>query len=147
MQQLPATKEMGRAVRDSGTSYDGVFIVAVRTTGVFCRPSCRARKPLPKNCEYCGSVRAALFAGYRPCKRCRPLEVTGRPPDWVQRLLQRVDENPSARIRDGDLRALGVDPTRARRYFHKHYGMTFHAFCRGRRMTEAFARIRAGVKL
>ena len=101
MQQLPATKEMARAVRDSDTSYDGVFIVAVRTTGVFCRPSCRARKPLPKNCEYYGSVRAALFAGYRPCKRCRPLEVTGRPPDWVQRLLQRVENDPGARIRDG----------------------------------------------
>jgi AraC family transcriptional regulator of adaptative response/methylated-DNA-[protein]-cysteine methyltransferase len=147
MQQLPATKEMARAVRDSDTSYDGVFIVAVRTTGVFCRPSCRARKPLPKNCEYYGSVRAALFAGYRPCKRCRPLEVTGRPPEWVQRLLQRVENDPGARIRDGDLRAMAVDPARARRHFLKQYGMTFHAYCRGRRMGEAFTQIREGAKL
>ena len=48
MQQLPATNEMARAVRNSDAGYDGVFYVAVRTTGIFCRPSCRARKPRPE---------------------------------------------------------------------------------------------------
>jgi AraC family transcriptional regulator, regulatory protein of adaptative response / methylated-DNA-[protein]-cysteine methyltransferase len=147
MQHLPSTSEMIRAVRQSDAGYDGVFFVAVRTTGIFCRPSCPARKPLPKNCEYHATVRQALFAGYRPCRRCRPLDVSGRPPDWVQRLLQRVEQDPAQRIRDGDLRAMTVDPARARRYFLKHYGMTFHAYCRGRRMGEAFTQIREGAKL
>src|SRR6266404_8344973 len=108
MQHLPSTNEMIRAVRQSDAGYDGVFFVAVRTTGIFCRPSCPARKPLPKNCEYHATVRAALFAGYRPCRRCRPLDVTGRPPDWVQRLLQRVEQDPAQRVRDGELRAMMI---------------------------------------
>src|SRR5437016_5027135 len=147
MHKLPPTREMQQAVQRSDASYDGVFFVAVRTTGIFCRPSCRARKPLPKNCEYYATAREALFAGYRPCQRCRPLEVAGLPPAWAQRVLDRVESNPRARIHDADLRAMTIDPARARRYFLKHYGMTFHAYCRGRRMGEAFTQIRQGQKL
>jgi AraC family transcriptional regulator, regulatory protein of adaptative response / methylated-DNA-[protein]-cysteine methyltransferase len=147
MNTLPPKSEMERAVDDSDASYDGIFFVAVRTTGIFCRPSCPARKPLPKNREYYATARAALFAGYRPCKRCRPLATDGQPPDWVARLLAEVDRDPQTRWRDQDLRRQGIDPARARRYFHKHYGMTFQAFCRGRRMAEAFRQIKRGKKL
>jgi AraC family transcriptional regulator of adaptative response/methylated-DNA-[protein]-cysteine methyltransferase len=147
MKTLPATKEMERAVTGSDASYDGIFFVAVRTTGIFCRPSCPARKPLPKNREYFGTAREALFAGYRPCKRCRPLETNGRPPEWVGRLLGEVERDPRARWRDQDLRRLAIDPARARRYFQKHYGMTFQAYCRGRRMGEALQQIKHGAKL
>jgi len=147
MHKLPPTREMVQAVQRGDPSYDGVFYVAVRTTGIFCRPSCRARKPLPKNCEHYGTVREALFAGYRPCKRCRPLEAGGQPPAWVKQLLQRVESAPRSRIRDADLRVLSIDPARARRYFLKNHGMTFQAYCRGRRMSEAFTQIREGAKL
>jgi AraC family transcriptional regulator of adaptative response/methylated-DNA-[protein]-cysteine methyltransferase len=147
MQRFLSEREMARAVRASDSSYDGIFFVAVRTTGVFCRPSCSARKPLPGNCEYYRSVRESLFAGYRPCKRCRPLETSGRPPGWVGRLLERIDREPELRIRDGDLRAMSIDPARARRYFLKNYGMTFHAYARGRRMSRAFQQIRNGSTL
>jgi AraC family transcriptional regulator of adaptative response/methylated-DNA-[protein]-cysteine methyltransferase len=138
---------MERAVTEGDADYDGIFVVAVRTTGIFCRPSCPARKPLPRNRVYFAAVREALFAGYRPCKRCRPMDVPGRPPGWVARLLAEVERDPSARRRDADLRALGVDPARARRFFNKHYGMTFQAYCRGRRMTEALQQIRQGADL
>lgn len=63
---------MERAFLGSDASYDGIFFTGVRTTGIFCRPSCRARKPLPSNVEFFASVREALFAGYRPCRRCDP---------------------------------------------------------------------------
>lgn len=138
---------MERAVNASDASYDGIFFVAVRTTGIFCRPSCPARKPLPRNREYYATAKEALFAGYRPCKRCRPLDTDGRPPEWVTRLLAEVERQPSARWRDADLRVLAIDPTRARRYFRQHYGMTFQAYCRGRRMGEALQQIRQGTKL
>jgi AraC family transcriptional regulator of adaptative response/methylated-DNA-[protein]-cysteine methyltransferase len=147
MSHLPGKKEMDRALRGRDASYDGVFFVAVRTTGVFCRPSCPARKPLPHNVEYYAAARQALFAGYRPCKRCRPLDTNGRPPEWVERLLARVEHAPTQRIRDGDLRAMHIDPARARRYFLRHYGITFHAYCRGRRMGQALEQIRRGVDL
>jgi AraC family transcriptional regulator of adaptative response/methylated-DNA-[protein]-cysteine methyltransferase len=138
---------MERAVNESDASYDGIFFVAVRTTGIFCRPSCPARKPLPKNRAYFATAREALFAGFRPCRRCRPMETDGCPPEWVARLLAAVESDPQARWRDRDLRRLAIDPARARRYFLKHYGMTFQAYGRGRRMGEAFARIKHGANL
>src|SRR5262249_23120052 len=125
MTGLPPLTEMERAVRQRDASYDGVFFTAVKTTGIFCRPSCPARAPLPRNRGYCATAREAIFAGYRPCKRCRPMHTNGRPPDWVAHLLAEVEREPSARLTDKDLRGMGIDPARARRYFRQHYGMTF----------------------
>src|SRR5262245_42684599 len=104
MQRLPSIREMERAYRQRDASYDGVFFLAVRTTGIFCRPSCPARKPLPRNVEYYASARQALFAGFRPCKRCRPMDSAGSPPGWAQELLAAVERNPRGRLRDRDLR-------------------------------------------
>jgi AraC family transcriptional regulator, regulatory protein of adaptative response / methylated-DNA-[protein]-cysteine methyltransferase len=69
MKTLPPIAEMQRAYQASDAAYDGIFFLAVRTTGVFCRPSCRARKPNPENVVYFASEREALFAGFRPRKR------------------------------------------------------------------------------
>jgi AraC family transcriptional regulator of adaptative response/methylated-DNA-[protein]-cysteine methyltransferase len=59
------------AARDPAA--DGTFWVAVRTTGVFCRPTCPSRLPLPQNVEFHDTTWDALVAGYRPCRRCRPM--------------------------------------------------------------------------
>ena len=141
---LPPRDEMERAFLGSDSAYDGVFFTGVRTTGIFCRPSCRARKPLASNVEFFASVREALFAGYRPCLRCHPAAPPGSTPPWVKRLLDAIEENPDQRLRDDDLRRMGVEPARARRFFLEHYGMTFHAYCRGRRLTGALRQLRAG---
>src|SRR6185369_14266796 len=147
MNTMPSIREMQGAYLRKDRTYDGIFFLGVKTTGIFCRPSCPARRPLPRNVDYFSNVREAIFASYRPCKRCRPLDTDGRPPEWVAKLLAEVERDPSVRWRDADLRALDVDPARARRYFRKHYGMTFQAFCRGRRMSEALQQIRNGVDL
>ncbi len=139
--------ELDRAVERSDPSYEGVFFVGVRTTGIFCRPSCPARKPLPRNRVYFATANEALRAGYRPCKRCRPTETNGRQPDWVGRLLATVEGNRAARLCDRELRALAIDPARARRFFNQHYGMTFQAYCRRRRMGEALQQIQNGARL
>ena len=144
---LPARPEMERAFLASDASYDGIFFTAVRTTGIFCRPSCRARKPLPQNIEFFGSVKDALFAGYRPCKRCEPAQPQDGAPAWVKKVLAAVEEHPDQRLHDDDLRRLGVEPARVRRYFLQHYGMTFHAYCRGRRLTGALRLLRNGAAL
>src|SRR5262245_31392543 len=115
MNLLPTAKEMDRAFRDRDSSYDGIFYTGVRTTGIFCRPSCTARKPLPENIQFFASVRDAMFAGYRACLRCKPLEVSGQPPDWVEQLLAMIEGSPGTRIKDSALRANGIDPVRARR--------------------------------
>jgi len=144
---LPSLTEMEHAYRRSDPSYDGVFFLGVRTTGVFCRPTCGARKPLPKNVVYFATPREALFAGYRPCKRCQPMAALGRPPAWVETLLAEVEKDPTRRMMDADIRLLGIDPTRARRFFRKNHGMTFQAYCRSRRLGKALEKIRNGERI
>jgi AraC family transcriptional regulator of adaptative response/methylated-DNA-[protein]-cysteine methyltransferase len=144
MNTQPSRETMVAAFLAADGAYDGVFYTAVKTTGIFCRPGCPARKPLPKNVEFYATVREAMFAGYRPCKRCTPLDTPGKPPDWAARLIARLDAAPDLRIRAADLRAEGIDPGRARRWFVAHYGMTFSAFCRARRLSVALTAIREG---
>ena len=107
---MPSQREMNRAWQRRDASYDGLFFLAVRTTGIFCRPSCAARTPKVENVEHFGTVQEALQAGYRACKRCRPMDATGRPPEWVEELLGIVEHDPAARIRDADLRAMAIEP-------------------------------------
>ncbi len=125
-------------------SYDGVFYTGVRTTGIFCRPSCSARKPKPENIEFFQTARDAMFAGYRACRRCRPLEAPGETPAWLGGLIEAVDADPARRWTDEALRAHGVHPDRVRRWFKTHHGMTFHAYARARRLGTALERIRGG---
>jgi AraC family transcriptional regulator of adaptative response/methylated-DNA-[protein]-cysteine methyltransferase len=145
--RLPSAAEMDRAFRGRDATYDGIFYVGVRTTSIFCRPSCPARKPKPQNVAFFATPREAIFAGYRPCKRCGPLDSGGRPPAWMTELVDEVERDPTVRLRDGDLRARGLDPARVRRAFLRHYGLTFHAFARGLRLGGAFQRIRGGAEL
>ena len=140
---LPSRREMTRALLAGDAAYDGVFFAAVRTTAIFCRPSCRARKPKPENLEFFAAARDAMGEGYRPCRRCRPLEI-GSVPAWVETLLRAVDRDPARRLRDADLRDMGIEPARARRWFRNRYGMTFQAFGRGRRLSGTLAALRQG---
>jgi AraC family transcriptional regulator, regulatory protein of adaptative response / methylated-DNA-[protein]-cysteine methyltransferase len=146
MNTLPPIAEMERAYLSRDATYNGLFFVGVRTTGIFCRPSCPARSPHPKNVEYFATAAEALFAGYRPCKRCRPM-ATDDQPEWAAALLAEVENNPSARITEADLRSRGTDPATVRRHFLRHYGMTFQAYTRARRLSSAFTRIRNGSPL
>jgi AraC family transcriptional regulator of adaptative response/methylated-DNA-[protein]-cysteine methyltransferase len=141
---LPPVSEMLRALARRDAGYGGVFVVAVRTTGIFCRPGCPARTPRPENVEFFASPSAALLAGYRPCRRCHPLEPPGAAPAWLRPLLDRVDAEPRRRWRDRDLRALGFNPERVRRWFQRAHGMSFHGYSRSRRLGEALGRIQQG---
>ena len=141
---LPSRQEMLTAFLGRDASYDGLVYGAVTTTGIFCRPSCPARNPRPENVAFFATAREALVAGYRPCKRCRPLEAAAGTPEWASRLVARVEADPSARIKDADLRAEGLDPAAVRRYFQKTHGMTFQAYCRARRLGDAFVALRSG---
>ena len=141
---LPPRDELLRAMLVSDRSYEGVFYVAVRTTGIFCRPTCPARKPLAKNVEFYKTAEDALAAGYRPCLRCKPLDARGKAPAWVAEVLERVDGCPGRRWTDADLQPLGVDPLRLRRWFKEHYGTTFHTHIRARRLALALGQMSKG---
>jgi AraC family transcriptional regulator of adaptative response/methylated-DNA-[protein]-cysteine methyltransferase len=141
---LPTRDEMTRAFLARDASYEGVFFTGVRTTGIFCHPTCPSKKPRPENVEFFATAREALFAGFRACKRCRPLSPSGATPEWLEGLLEAVDSDPTRRWRDHDLRRLGLQPERVRRWFHKHHDMSFHAYARARRLSAALERIREG---
>ncbi|MBL8965660.1 MAG: bifunctional transcriptional activator/DNA repair protein Ada [Spirochaetaceae bacterium] len=143
MPELPPFEEMDRAFRGRDAAYDGVFYAAVSTTGIFCRPSCPARKPLPENLRFYATAAEALFAGFRPCKRCAPLQAAADPP-WVATLVARVEADPRLRIRDADLRAEGLDPAAVRRRFQARFGLSFQAYQRARRLAAAFEAIKVG---
>ena len=140
---MPPRAEMERAYQRSDASYDGLFYLGVRTTGVFCRPSCYAKKPKAENVEFFASPKEAVFAGYRPCRKCKPVGADGEPP-WVASLLARVEAKPDVRIREKELRDMNLSPERVRRYFADRYGLTFQAYCRARRLAGAFEQIRDG---
>lgn len=136
-------KEMLAAWQKRDASFDGLFVFGVKTTGIFCRPSCPSQ-PKREHLEFFVSTGLAVRAGYRPCKRCQPELANGQPPEWVTQLMARVAEMPDQKISAQDLRTLGIPPERARRWFLKHHGMTFAAWCRGQRLSRAFTQIRRG---
>lgn len=144
IQKLPSQLEMQRASSRRDASYDGIFYVCVRTTGVFCRPSCPARKPKECNTVYHGTVRDCLLGGFRPCKRCRPLAVTPEDARWLDPLLTHLERFPGDRVKDRDLADMNVSPYRVRRYFKRNFAMTFQAYHRARRMGVALGELQNG---
>jgi AraC family transcriptional regulator of adaptative response / DNA-3-methyladenine glycosylase II len=79
--RLPDRDACLRAVASRDRRFDGVFYTAVSSTGIYCRPSCPARTPLPGNTAFYPSAAAAQSAGYRACRRCLP-DATPGSPHW-----------------------------------------------------------------
>ena len=141
---LPDPEEMYRAFLDRNAAYDGVFFVAVSTTGIFCRPTCTARKPRKRNVQFFSRAADALAAGYRACRRCRPLEVSGQVPPWLDELLRCVEADPAKRWTDQEIRDRGLEPSRVSRWFKSNHGITFHSYLRCRRLSAALAQLAVG---
>lgn len=137
-------QEFYQALLDKNIHYEGVFFVGVQTTGVFCRPTCPARKPKFENCEFYKTAGEALLASFRPCMRCRPLSHPNQVSDLVRTLVDSIEADPSRRWKDRDFEELSVDASTARRQFKKRFGMTFVEYARARRMGLAMKQIRSG---
>jgi len=142
---LPDVDEMYQAVVDRDPAFDGVFYTCVRTTGIFCRPTCRARKPRFENVEFVATPDDAIRAGFRPCALCHPLDSAPSHPDWVEDLMEKI-RGGNSRLTDDDLRASGVEPSRARRYFRQRFGVTFQGFQRSARLGAALSQLNSGRK-
>jgi len=144
---LPDEATMYQALLNKDSSFEGLFFVGVKTTGIFCRPTCTARKPKKDNVEFFPSAREALLNGYRPCKLCSPLGYQGETPDWLKTVMNEVENHPDLRLKDSDLKKRGIDPNRVRRWFKKNLGMTFQTYLRTLRISQAFGRIKYGEKV
>ena len=138
------TEIMYRALVEKDSRFEGQFIAAVKTTGIFCRPTCTARKPKMETVEFFNNTREAITHGYRPCKICAPLEKPNETPAYIREILQQINDDPSKKLRDGDLRSRGIEPATIRRWFLKNHGITFHSYQRMFRINSAFKKIQQG---
>ncbi len=139
---LPDRQVMYEALVNKDSSFEGVFFAAVTTTGIFCRPTCTARKPKPENVRFFPTAKSALAYGFRPCKVCRPMEPDGAHPEWIRPLIAAVHRDPGVRLRNADLENMGMNPGRVSRWFKKNHNMTFQAYLRAMRINHAFGQIK-----
>lgn len=135
---------MYQAIVQKDSSFEGVFFTAVKTTGIFCRPTCTARKPKLENVEFLKTTKDCILKGYRPCKICKPLQRSNQTPEPYQKLLDELAKDPSLKFKDWDLKQKGIEPSKIRRWFLKNHGITFQAYQRMFRINSAFKKIKNG---
>lgn len=138
-QPVPIEERWG-AIARRDRAYDGRFVYSVRTTGVFCRPSCGARPARRENVAFHADPAAAVAAGFRPCLRCRPAESADRHADKVAaacRLIEQADDTPTLVML---AEAAGLSPHHFHRVFRSATGVTPKAYAaahRARRVRQA----------
>lgn len=138
---------MYTAIVNKDPAFEGVFFTAVKTTGIFCRPSCTARKPKFENVEFLTTAKECLLKGYRPCKVCNPLRKLNQTPKEYQEIINELAKNPATKLKDYHLKEKGIEPSQIRRWFLKNHGITFQAFQRMFRINAAFKKIQNGEKV
>ncbi len=134
------------AVRSRDVSLDGEFVYAVRTTGVFCRPSCPSRLSRRDNTEFYSSAPAAIAAGYRECKRCRPADMTQHDPRAKTirdacAIIEAAEETPTAKQLAS---TLGLSASHLRREFKRLTGVTLREYAAGIRIERLQKALRQG---
>ena len=141
---FPTDDILYKALVNKDSSFEGVFFVGVKTTGIFCRPTCTARKPKKENCSFFKTSSEALLYGFRPCKVCEPLRMNGDYPAQVKDIIKEVNNDPSIRLKAADLRMRGIQPEKLSRWFKKNMNMTFVAYQKSIRIGKAYGLIRLG---
>ncbi len=125
---MPLDKDtMMRAMMEGDASYDGAFYTGVRTTGIYCRPSCPSRKPRPENVVFFPLPEVAELAGFRACKRCMPEDVEAADPqvELVRDACRRIAEWDEGAPSLSELAAaLHISPHHLQRQFTRYVGVS-----------------------
>ncbi len=131
---------MYNALINNDEKYDGSFFYGVKTTGVYCIPSCKSKKPRQENVEYFRTKAEAELAGYRPCKRCKSdvLDYKIITKEIPRKVKDIIDTNYT----DGEelnnlITELGFSSKRIVEIFKKEYGMTIAAYTNSVRLSKA----------
>ncbi len=92
------TNEKWQAIIDNDASYNNQFFYAVKTTRIFCKPSCKSRVPKKENVRIFSNAKQALDANFRPCKRCKPTNESLPDREWVALITEYIDKNFSEKL-------------------------------------------------
>jgi AraC family transcriptional regulator of adaptative response/methylated-DNA-[protein]-cysteine methyltransferase len=122
---------------------DGHFVFAVRTTGVYCRPSCPSRRPRRDSVEFFVSPQAAERAGYRACLRCKPTQVSEQA-QYVVRARQVLDNSDRVLTLSDLSEQVGVSAFYLQRLFKRATGLSPREYQAARRSQQVKSRLRAG---
>src|SRR6267378_2819283 len=134
------------AVASRDARLDSAFVYAVRSTGIYCRPSCPSRRPRPKQMQFFAIPEAAERAGFRPCLRCRPQQAPGNKQDeLVRRVCSAIEADVE---RPADLRRLaldsGISAQHLQRTFRKAMGITPRQYADAIRVARLKSHLRKG---
>ena len=125
---MPSEQEMRAALAARDKTYDGRFLFAVTTTGVFCRPSCAARPARPENLRFFPDADSALSSGFRPCKRCRPMD-TAPGLSGLVKVAEYIEGHADERLTLGELsKQAGLSPSYFQRIFKATFGVSPKAY-------------------
>lgn len=142
----PQQRRFWQAIASRDARYDGSFVYAVRSTGVYCRPSCPSRRPRPERILFFGTPEAAEREGFRACRRCDPRGVPGKVESHLIRQACRIMERESddpIRI-TSVARQIGVSPFRLQRVFRRKMGINPGAYAQSIRLRRFKTQLREG---
>lgn len=126
-----------QAVLQRDRSYDGAFVYAVRSTGIYCRPSCSSRKPKSEHVSFFPLPEAAEQAGFRPCKRCRPDQAVAGDPqvELARRVCRYIETHLDDSLTLESLgRRFGLSPSHLQRTFRSVAAVTPRQYAEACRM-------------
>lgn len=142
--------ELWNAVLSRDASHDGSFVFAVRSTGIYCRPSCPARRPRREQVRFFQLPEAAEQAGFRACRRCHPRRARIDDPqiELVRRICHAIDKHDEEPLTLKTLSAeTGVSAHHLQRTFKEIMGITPRQYKENRRLADFKANMKAGAKV
>lgn len=139
------TEVYWNAVKQNDARFDGAFYLGVKTTGIYCRPSCRARTPKRENVEFFASTKAAEKFGLRACLRCKPKEVTGMDPQ-MRKILETCEllaAEPETKL-ESLAEIVGLSQFHLQRMFKDTIGVSPKKYAEAKRMEKFKEELRSG---
>ncbi len=134
-----------QAVLHRDPSMDGEFLYAVQSTGVFCRPTCPSRRPSRSRVRFFTSAEEAQRAGFRPCRRCRPLDAAV---EVIGEVCRYIDDNLDRNVSLNELgQAAGLSPFHLQRKFKAALGLTPREYADARRLERLKAEMKNGERV
>src|SRR6202049_4461764 len=145
----PPRRRCLTAVASRDARLDSAFVYAVRSTGIYCRPSCPSRRPRPKQILFFALPEAAERAGFRPCLRCRPRQAPrSLPAELVRRVCSEIEADAD---RPADLRRLaassGISAQHLQRTFRQAMGITPWQYADAIRVARLKSHLRKGTNV